>query len=499
MVSDYDSSGGDSTFAVDMVSGNQIQTASRSSGVDYLSSSITTGLASGFWHQAVYQMDGTNLALYVDGRFDHATPYNASLNYYESPHWWIGANRFVGNINNAFIGSLDDVRIYNRALTSNEVASLYAVEADLPVITQQSQAQTVNAGGTATFSVAATANHPLTYQWRKNSTPISGATNSVFTLSNVQSADIAFYSVTVSNAVAGVVSSSAQLNLNGYADPTWNNLVAYYPFNGNANDQSGNQNHGTNFGALAAADRFGATASSFRFDGVSSFIQTPVDSNLGDLSLAVWFRSDSSTGARAIVDSDVSGSFGHSLILGYGSADNRMYVEYHDGFFASSWILNDTVWHHAVAVFTSGVVRLYVDRAFIGSQIFSQGIIDGSQFRIGKHNAGGPEWFVGDIDDVRIYNRALSADEVAYLYQLETQTTPVPPLNMAASLGAGPSLNLIVSGLPGRNYVLQSATNLQPPIPWLPMMTNAADTNGVWQFTDTNLNNAQKFYRVTTP
>jgi hypothetical protein len=70
---------------------------------------------------------------------------------------------------------------------------------------------------------------------------------------------------------------------------------------------------------------------------------------------------------------------------------------------------------------------------------------------------------------------------------------------MAASLGAGPALNLIITGLPSHNYILQSATNLLPPIQWLPVLTNAADTNGVWQFMDTNLNSAQKFYRVTTP
>jgi len=105
----------------------------------------------------------------------------------------------------------------------------------------------------------------------------------------------------------------------------------------------------------------------------------------------------------------------------------------------------------------------------------------------------------GALDDIRIYNRALSADEVAYLYQLESQTTPVAPLYLTTSLSAGPALNLIISGLPGRSYILQSSTNLLPPIAWLPVVTNTADTNGVWQFTDTNLNSAQKFYRVATP
>ena len=108
--------------------------------------------------------------------------------------------------------------------------------------------------------------------------------------------------------------------------------------------------------------------------------------------------------------------------------------------------------------------------------------------------------FPGVIDDVRIYNRALAADAVAYLYSLEAQGTLLPPLpTLSASLGNGPSLNLTLTGLPGRSYVLQTATNLTLPITWQPLLTNTADTNGVWQFTDTNLDSAQRFFRVTLP
>ena len=65
-----------------------------------------------------------------------------------------------------------------------------------------------------------------------------------------------------------------------------------------------------------------------------------------------------------------------------------------------------------------------------------------------------------------------------------------------STLGA---VSIGMTGISGANYVLQTATNLLPPIQWLPVLTNAADTNGVCQFTDTNLISAQKFYRVTTP
>ena len=109
------------------------------------------------------------------------------------------------------------------------------------------------------------------------------------------------------------------------------------------------------------------------------------------------------------------------------------------------------------------------------------------------------EFWNGGIDDIRIYNRSMSADEVAYLYALDSRPTGLPSPTLTVNLGSGTNLNLSLTGLPGTNYVLQAATNLTPPIQWQPLITNTADTNGLWQFADTNLNSSQKFYRVTTP
>ncbi len=60
----------------------------------------------------------------------------------------------------------------------------------------------------------------------------------------------------------------------------------------------------------------------------------------------------------------------------------------------------------------------------------------------------------------------------------------------------GNQLTLQLTGTPNYPYVLQSATNLTPPINWQTILTNSSDTNGNWQFTDTNLNGGQKFYRA---
>ena len=108
-------------------------------------------------------------------------------------------------------GYLDDVRIYNLALSASQVQQLYALESstpDSPSITLQPQGQTVKVGGSATFTVGVNGMPTLSYQWLSNNVTISGARSNSYTIPNVQPVAAANYSVVVSNA-AGVVTSSA--------------------------------------------------------------------------------------------------------------------------------------------------------------------------------------------------------------------------------------------------------------------------------------------------
>ena len=116
-------------------------------------------------------------------------------------------------------------------------------------------------------------------------------------------------------------------------------LVAYYPFNGNAKDESGNGNHAINLGASLALDRYGAVNKSYSFNG-NEYIQTPLGSNFDNLSISVWFSSPTRSGERSIVDSDVSSEYGHSLILGYWDSGNSLDIQYHDGEYKSPRVLS---------------------------------------------------------------------------------------------------------------------------------------------------------------
>lgn len=77
-----------------------------------------------------------------------------------------------------------------------------------------------------------------------------------------------------------------------------------------------------------------------------------------------------------------------------------------------------------------------------------------------------------------------------------TLTVFLPPQSFLARSTNGHQVAMQLTGTPNYPYILQSTTNLTPPVNWQPVLTNPADNNGNWQFTDTNLNNQQKFYRA---
>lgn len=307
---------------------------------------------------------------------------------------------------------------------------------------------------------------------------------------------ILVYSVTVSNDLIGVVSSNAHLNLSGY-DPVWNGLVAYYPFNGNVNDASGNGNNGTSIGAILATDRFGNPNSAYAFSGSEAYLDFGSPSYLAltnNLTLTAWCLFNGGIQNPRILS---SAGGGYELLVD-GTGSERSFDFVCGGQFSTSVVYQQNIWHSVVAVAQNGTGYIYVDGELAGTG--SVGIPSNNNgFQIGKNSEQATDFWGGSIDDVRIYNRALSPNDVATLYALESQSTLMPPQGLSVNLVAGPSINLTFTGLPRYTYILQTTTNLAAPVQWQPISTNTTDSSGAWQFTDTNLNRAEKFYRVTTP
>jgi hypothetical protein len=207
-------------------------------------------------------------------------------------------------------------------------------------------------------------------------------------------------------------------------------LVVYYPFGGNANDASGNGNNGTVLGATLTADRNSNANSAY--STMAGYIEVPHNSslNVSDFTVTAWFRADDfSESYGVLVGKDYTTSY--AIGIGAGASTvcpappgtfRRMVVYVNNvglAFTASDFSCN--TWHHVAVTYnnTSGVSELYVNGALSGTVTFSSGGLGASTYPMGIGRDG--RWndrFHGAIDEVRVYNRVLSAGEIQSVYLL---------------------------------------------------------------------------------
>jgi hypothetical protein len=172
-------------------------------------------IQTGVWYHLAAVRGSNYIQLYTNGQFAAQATVNFPQDYGNHP-LYLGTSG-QPSYDAKLKGNLDEVTLYNRALSSNEIAAVFATGAagkcKAPIITLQPQGQAVSVGDPVNFSVAATGFAPLSYQWRFNDNPIPGATNSSLTVSNVQPASQGNYSVLVSNAIGSALSSNAWLEV----------------------------------------------------------------------------------------------------------------------------------------------------------------------------------------------------------------------------------------------------------------------------------------------
>jgi parallel beta-helix repeat protein len=204
-------------------------------------------------------------------------------------------------------------------------------------------------------------------------------------------------------------------------------LVAYYPFNGNANDESGNGHDGTVTGATLTTDRKNTANSAYLFDGVNDYIELGTWFNYQTFTISMWVKPGSSQLQYAdIIDNNHTNTRSWVLQQNSTTANN-----YHFGVAGDApnehninFTLNANEWTH-IAITRDGVTRVmtvYLNGSPLPSVTGTADIpYDGTQFlRLSRWGGGGRYWN-GLMDEVRIYNRALSAAEIGDLYN------PDPP------------------------------------------------------------------------
>jgi hypothetical protein len=292
----------------------------------------------GLWYYVVETFDGSTLKLYVNGISQGSTAAGA-INYTGSDQSVIIGSANAPSSPRYINASIDDVRIYNRALSSAEVTTIY------------------NEG-----------------------------------VGNRQNVD---------------TTKETSLYNNG--------LVAYWSFNGSDVTDKIYDRVGGNNGYLGGGvsttsmETIGKIGQALRFDG-NDFINTTsqtLDDSSG-FTISSWFKTTSAADQKILSNNTSS----HPLQISGG----KLRSCFNNVCAVGTTPINDGKWHFVVAVGSGGAVNVYLDGVTSPEVTVNQsGNVTGT-VTIGDVSGGGAFRFVGTIDEVRIYNRALSASEVKQLY-----------------------------------------------------------------------------------
>ena len=323
------------------------------------SAGATNDLTLNVWQHIAVVKNGATATVYKNGvalrSFSVAN--NAPTTGSANLGYWYDVN----DANRYYQGNIDDVRVYSRVLSASEILQL-------------------SKAGTAKINVS------------QNSKVTSG--------------------------LVGLWS------FNG-PDVSWTSATA-----GTATDRSGQGNTGTLTNmSQASSPTQGKVGQALSFDGTNDYVDMGdvIDPGTGDLSVFAWIKTTGTSGQIVNKrDGAVSTNAGYQIFLntnnisfafGDGSA-TRVRVD------STAPVVNDGAWHMIGAVFDrDGNGQIYVDGATAtsgsGSISAQQGNVNNAMaLNIGREASDGTGLFTGQIDDVRIYSRALSATEILQLYNI---------------------------------------------------------------------------------
>ncbi len=349
-------------------SGNQIQYSGDITNSGGTSDSVNSSAYNiNQWHHIVMTFQQPTLDLYVDGVLVSTATHNFPLDY-GTDDVFIGRTGECGAINwdGYFAGKLDDTRIYNRALSASEVQQLYNLGAGTHVNTSSANLQN-----------GSTLQSGLMGLWTFDGSDLSGST---------------------------------------------------------VYDLSGNGNNGTNNGAVPTIGKLGEA---LKFDGATTHVDVPANSSLrpaSQMTVSAWIKSTHNIGGtyERVVDERYAQGFVLCLAGGTGAnaptAGAAMIALGTNGggdalvLGGTTDITNDNKWHLITGTFSNGATKIYLDGNLENSATasFSSIVYNNDPVTIGYDDTTSPnsKFFKGPIDDVRVYNRALSASEVQYLYNM---------------------------------------------------------------------------------
>jgi hypothetical protein len=229
--------------------------------------------------------------------------------------------------------------------------------------------------------------------------------------------DVRIYSVALSD-------SSVQ-NI-WYEKPPTNNLICYYPFNGNADDSTINGYNGTVYGPVLTTDRKSQNNSAYCFDGINDYINIPFDplgSNYNNNTISLWVKSSQTNNPflfdRVDANDDYSTANVITLWPQTGLVTKSDDLPPSDGESTGSYLVNNGLWHNVTlvrngsnrSVYIDGLLDSYEPNAEIYQGTTPLMLFFGKEIRQTTNRYP----FVGSIDEIRIYKSALSIYQIREL------------------------------------------------------------------------------------
>lgn len=236
-----------------------------------------------------------------------------------------------------------------------------------------------------------------------------------------------------------------------------NGLVVFYSFNGNANDFSGNNFNGTVSGAALTTDRFGNSNSAYSFVSGNQIVSNPsLPIGNSARSISLWFQTSSTS-------YNSSTGLGANVMMSYGSGPGTsgsgvsgqlhcetqvgvlVFNHYATGLGGGANYVSNGQWHNMIYTFDGSVHKLFLDGVLIDTDTYAlnTGI---TSLYFGKR-ASEPNWhqYNGKVDEVGIWNRALTLCEVQDLYNAQLNSVAVNA-GIDQTVCAGNSVTLSGSG-----------------------------------------------------
>jgi hypothetical protein len=249
--------------------------------------------------------------------------------------------------------------------------------------------------------------------------------------------------------------------------PVADNLIAYYPFNGNADDESGNGYNGTVPSESLIKDRFGIEGSALQIDRTSTtnyhpnIIINSFSVETDEITASLWVMDNSpstSQGVRLLDDSWIKGSF----VLGLWTNAQPLFMVNNGTAFPGilgTQPLSKDNWSHIVATAKpidngQSLAKIYINGKLDNNFVFNGKMTHSSgTLYVGGIDAFDHKDFRGFLDDIRIYNRALSDQEVQDMYAYEAAEPPSLSINVK-------TVQVMMNVRPTKQYQLESSLDL---------------------------------------